>query len=298
MDVIHTENLTKRYGTQFGLRALNLSVSEGQVFGFLGPNGSGKTTMIRLLLGLLRPTEGRATIRGMDCWRRSRDVKGEVGYLPGDLRLYPWMNARNGLRIVGQIRRRDLRAPGMELVDRFELDPDVRVRNMSRGMRQKLGLILALAHRPKVVILDEPTSSLDPPMQQALYAHIRERAAQGATVFFSSHTLSEVDDLCDRVAILRAGELVENDSLANMRARAARLVTLDWQEGAAERVGDLPDVIRVLERRGNRWTCELTGGATDFIQWAATQALDDLTIGPPDLEHLFKQYYHDEDADS
>ena len=166
--VIETRQLTCHYGRRVGVRGVNLRIPAGQVFGFLGPNGAGKTTTIRLLLGFLRASAGRATVFGLDCWRRRALIDRQVGYLPGDLRLYAWMTGHRALRISGQIRRMDLTAAARELSPRFRLEMDLRVRKMSRGMRQKLGLILALAHRPRLLILDEPTSGLDPLMQDVL----------------------------------------------------------------------------------------------------------------------------------
>ena len=232
--VIETRQLTCYYGRRVGVRSLDLRIPAGQVFGFLGPNGAGKTTAIRLLLGFLRDTGG-ATIFGHDCWRQRAVVQRDVGYLPGDLRLYPWMTGHRALRISGQIRRLDLSAAGRELRRRFRLEMNLRVRKMSRGMRQKLGLILASAHRPRLLILDEPTSGLDPLMQDVLMDLLRERTAEGTTVFFSSHTLSEVEQLCDHIAIVRDGEVVVDDALDVWRRKAGREITLVFSDETAAR---------------------------------------------------------------
>ena len=173
MSVISTEALTHRYGRRIGIKDLSLSVPEGSLFGFLGPNGAGKTTTIRVLLGFLRPSSGRASLFGLDCWRESSRIKAEVGYLPGDLRLHSWMTGAQALALFGAIRCRDLRREGDELAQRFHLDLSVKVRNMSRGTRQKLGLILAMAHRPRLLVLDEPSASLDPLMQEELRSQLR-----------------------------------------------------------------------------------------------------------------------------
>src|SRR5438876_3779258 len=161
MSVITTAGLTRQYGSRSGIQAVTLAVPQGSLFGFLGPNGAGKTTAIRVLLGFLRPTAGSARIFGLDCWRQSRQAKAEIGYVPGDLRLYAWMNGAEALRMFGSIRRRDMLVFGRQLAEQFDLDLSVAVRSMSRGMRQKLGLILVLAHKPRLLVLDEPTSSLD-----------------------------------------------------------------------------------------------------------------------------------------
>jgi len=291
MSIICTENLSRHYGRRVGVDAINLDVGAGEIFGFLGPNGAGKTTTIRLLLGFLQPNCGRASLFGLDCWRQSALAKRDVGYLPGDLRLYPWLTASKALHIFGEIRGVDLRERGYELAERFRLEMDVRVQKMSRGMRQKLGIILALAHKPKVLILDEPTSGLDPLMQEELTCAIRELAAEGHTVFFSSHTLSEVESLCDRVAIVREGQIVADERLETLRSRALRAVELVYSdEDTAERV-ELPSYLRLVIRYGSRCHCELDGPTPPLVQWAAGQPLADITVGAPDLGSLFHKYY-------
>ena len=295
MGEIVTENLTKRYGQRVGIEGLSLSVPSGAIFGFLGPNGSGKTTTIRVLLALLRPTNGKASVFGLDCWRHSHRIKEEIGYVSGDLRLHSWMTARSALQVFGQVRHRDLMKSGRELVDRFDLEPDIRVRDMSRGMRQKLGLILALVHDPKLLVLDEPTASLDPLMQQLLYDELRKRAAAGTTVFFSSHTLSEVEALCDRVAILRRGRLVADETLEDLRSRAKREVILRWKESARTDGIDPPDFLEVKKRYVREWCCVLDGPAMDLVRWGASQPLEDISIGQPELETVFQAFYEEGD---
>jgi ABC-2 type transport system ATP-binding protein len=277
MTVIETLQLTRGYGRHRGIRALSLSVPQGSVYGFLGPNGAGKTTAIRVLLGFLKPGGGSATILGRDCC---------------DLRLYPWMTGAAALRWVGQVRQIDLSNAGGDLADDFGLDLSRKVREMSRGTRQKLGLVLAMAHAPKLLILDEPTTSLDPVMQQKLLRRLRAMAGDGHTVFFSSHTLSEVDRLCDRVAIVREGELVAEQSLAALRAEAGHWVTVRWKdEGSANT--DPPAFLKLSQRDGRLWTGELTGPVDRFVSWlhGCGQDYEDLSIGPPDLEALFHHYY-------
>ena len=291
MGAIVTEQLTKRYGSRVGVDGLTLTVPEGVLFGFLGPNGSGKTTTIRVLLGFLRPSEGGARVLGRDCWREAARIKEEVGYLPGDLRLYSQMTGDDLLRIVGAVRRRDLLPPGRALAERFALDLTVTVRAMSRGMRQKIGLILALAPRPRLLVLDEPTASLDPLMQDQLIQHLRELAAAGHTVFFSSHTLSEVERLCDRVAILREGRLVAAETVETLRADAGRQVTITWAKDADLSSIAVPPTLAIRLREDRTWRGNLTGPAVEFIKWASGQPIEDLSVGQPDLETLFRHYY-------
>jgi len=291
VSVIVAENLSKRYGRRMGIEELDLSVPEGTLFGFLGPNGSGKTTTIRILLGFLRAGGGSARILGRDCWRDSHRIKRDVGYLPGDLRLYSWMNGHGALRIFGGVRGLDLAAAGRELAERFGLDLTVRARSMSRGMRQKLGLILALVHEPKLLILDEPTSSLDPLMQELLNEHLRSLARRGHTVFFSSHTLSEVEHLCDRVAILREGRLVADESLEVLRRRAGREVIIRWKAEPATPPPSPPPFLRVRQQQDRQWRCALAGPIAELLAWLAPLPVDDVVIGRPDLESLFRSYY-------
>jgi ABC-2 type transport system ATP-binding protein len=293
--VIAAESLTKHYGTRRAIEDLTLSVPEGSLFGFLGPNGAGKTTTIRALLGFLRPTSGRAQIFGLDCWRASARIKADVGYLPGDVRLYPWMNGKSALAIFGQARRRDLRAPGRALAEQFGLDLSLRVRRMSKGTRQKLGLVLALAHSPRLLVLDEPTSGLDPLMQEVLRAHLKKLSTAGHTVFFSSHTLAEVEALCDRVAIVRDGRLLLDQPLDELRRRAGHEVIIRWKS-AADGVQPPPPFLALERRDGPTWHARTDGPVGPLIEWLAGKEIADLSIGRPDLESLFKRFYQGEGA--
>ena len=292
--MIETRGLTRRYGERVGLEDVDLAVGEGTVFGFLGPNGAGKTTAIRLLLGFLRPSAGSASVLGLDCWRDSHRIKRDVGYLPSDLRLWPWMTAESALRVAGRVRGRDLGPAGRALAERFELEPDVRVRAMSRGMRQKLGVVLALAHDPRLLVLDEPTGGLDPLMQDELTSALRERAEAGCTVFFSSHTLSEVEATCDRVAIVRRGRIVADETLEVLRGRARRRVEVVFRDAEAARRAEPPAALVVLERSGARLAGELDGPAGALASWLARQDVADFVVHPPDLETLFRGFYREE----
>ena len=291
MNVVNTERLSLWYGKRVGIETVDLQVAEGEIFGFLGPNGAGKTTTIRVLLGLLRPSRGTATILGLDCWHQSYRIKRQIGYLPGDLRLYPWFTAESALRLIGQIRGQDLMQFGSLLTERFLLDPTLVVRKMSRGTRQKLGIVLALAHRPQLVVLDEPTSGLDPLMRNELAHCLRELAAQGHTVFFSSHSLSEVEQLCDRVAVVREGRIAANEPVDSLRRQARRAVSLRFRDALSANNIAVPAFLSLADRTGTTWQCDLVGGTPELVRWAAEQPIDDMTIGPPSLEHLFRQFY-------
>jgi len=289
MATVKFQSLVKRYGPRRGVDALSLEVPEGSLYGFLGPNGAGKTTAIRVLMGLLRPTSGSASIFGLDCWRDGARIKAEVGYVPGDLRLYPWLTGLSALRMFGRVRGRDLTGEGRRLAEEMDLDLGVAVRRMSRGTRQKLGLVLAMAHRPRLLILDEPTGGLDPLIQDRFRARLKSLAAAGCTVFFSSHTLSEVDDLCDRVAILREGRLVAEGTLTELRAKAGHEVLIRWRAGAGAIEG--PAFLKLDVRTAEVWEGSVEGPVSRLVDWLASKPVADLEIGRPDLETLFRRYY-------
>ncbi|MDX2132173.1 MAG: ABC transporter ATP-binding protein [Planctomycetota bacterium] len=290
--VIEISNLTRRYGRRRGVDDVTLSIGAGTLYGFLGPNGAGKTTTIRVLLGFLRASSGRATVLGLDCWRDSARVKREVGAIPGDLRLWPYLNGHSALALFGSVRGKDLRAAGLALADELELDLRVPVRKMSRGMRQKLGLILALAHDPQVLILDEPTTALDPLMQDRLREILRRKARAGRTVFFSSHTLSEVEDLCERVAIVRQGRIVADSTLEELRRQASHEVQVHWRERAPETV---PEFLTLDVRTAREWRGRLRGEIGVLLAYlGAHPGVEDVRIARPDLEDIFRRYYEDE----
>lgn len=292
MEVLSAQQLSRNYGDRRGIEAVNLRVNAGEIFGFLGPNGAGKTTTIRILLGLLRPSDGMAKIFDLDCWSQSAVIKRQIGYLPGDVRLYSWFTGKNALKIVSEIRGQDeVRERGRTLLERFQLDENVPVRKMSRGMRQKLGIVLALAHNPRLLILDEPTSGLDPLMCDELYRCLREAAAAGTTVFFSSHTLSEVELLCERVAIVRDGKIVADETMDALRRRAQRAVTLRFLPNSGTETLEPPDFLEITYRTDLIWRGEMIGPTSKLVDWVARQPLDDMEISPPSLESLFRRYY-------
>ena len=286
--VVSAHALTRRYGRRIGIEDVDFDVREGSLFGFLGPNGAGKTTTIRILMGLMRADSGRASIFGLDCWRESHRIKAEVGYLPGEVRLYPWMTGREALRIFGAVRGRDMVSTGEDLAAWLGLELGIKVRKMSRGTRQKLGLVLAMAHHPRLLMLDEPTMSLDPLVQEEVRRRLLVFARAGQSVFFSSHSLAEVEKLCDRVLILREGRVVANETLDELRRRAQRTVEILWK---GDSVSDPPPFLGLVLREGRKWTARLEGSVPDFLRWAASLPLEDLVVGPPDLDSLFRGYY-------
>ncbi len=290
MDVIATENLVKCYGDYPALRGIALRVASGSLFGFLGPNGAGKTTAIRILLGLLRASEGRATVLGHDVWHDGPLLRRKVGYLPGDVRFYDRLTGRATLGFVDAARGGGGGAEMQRLVDRLELDLDKRVRAYSRGMKQKLGLIAAMMHRPQLLILDEPTTGLDPLVRETLYEELRNVAAEGRTVLFSSHTLAEVEVLCDEVAIVREGALIEHERMDVLRRRAVRHVEVHFAPGA-QPAQPMPAGLEVAQQTDRSLHGTWTGATDALVAWLAQSNVQDVTIAPPDLDDLFLAYY-------
>lgn len=295
MPVIEIEGLTKRYGSVQALSGLELTVPTGTIFGFLGPNGAGKTTTLRILVGLLRATAGHATVFGKDAWSESTDIRSRIGYVSGDVRLYEWMTGTAFLAFCDRARGGGAACEIKRLRDRFDLNLDRRIRSYSRGMKQKLALIQSLMHRPPLLILDEPTVALDPLVQQTLYAELRQVAADGRTVLFSSHTLSEVEALCDRVAIIRSGRLVECATIEEMARRALRRVEFRLN-GILPKGMEFPDGLIAKIGVNGTVTGSWRGRADRLVAWLATLDLADVTIGSPNLEDLFAAYYQDRSA--
>jgi ABC-2 type transport system ATP-binding protein len=292
MAAVVTQNLCKRFGSHEVLRRVNLHVPTGGRFGFLGPNGAGKTTTIRILMGLLRASAGNARILDQNVWQAGPRVRRQVGYLPGDVRFYDGLTGRTTLAFFAAARGGVSRDEIRRLTRRFDLDPDKRVRDYSRGMKQKLGLIQALMHRPKLLILDEPTVSLDPLIREVLYEELQDVTADGRTVLFSSHTLSEVQELCDEVAILRDGRLIEQERIDVLRRRAIRRVELALPPGRS--VPAPPQQLQVIRRTDATLKGTWTGSIEPLLSWLAQIPAVDVSIAPPDLEDLFLAYYADD----
>ena len=263
---IRAAGLTKDYGAGRGLFGLDLAVGAGEVFGFLGPNGAGKTTAIRLLMGLIRPTGGEARVFGLDCWREAVAVKRRVGYLPGELP--DWGGLRGDEVVAALAGLRGGVDPGRvaALCRRLELDLGQPWREMSRGTRQKLALVLAWMHRPDLLLLDEPTGGLDPLHQQTFYALVGEARAGGATVFLSSHDLAEVEHVCDRAGIIRAGRLVAVLGLGELRGLRARRVEIAFAGPPPAGAVRAAAGVEGVERAGNRLSCTVRGGFDPLLR--------------------------------
>lgn len=286
---IRTEGLSKRYGTVDALSSLNLEVGQGEVVGYLGPNGAGKTTTVRLLLGLIQPTMGRAEIFGFDCHRQPVDAHRRLAYVAGEASLWPSLTGAETLHLLGRVQGRLDPAYRDELIGRFDLDPSKKVRAYSKGNRQKLILIAALMCRSELLLLDEPTSGLDPLMEQAFRHCVHEARDRGQTVFLSSHILSEVEALCDRVGILRDGMLVEMGTLSEMRHLSALTVEATFD-------GSVPDLSRVpgvrsIAVEGQVVRCQVQGTVEPLLKVLAASGVHELLSREPSLEELFLAHY-------
>jgi ABC-2 type transport system ATP-binding protein len=288
-DVIQTSGLTKHYGTTRALEDLALRVHGGEIFGFLGPNGAGKTTTIRLLLGTIRATRGGATVLGLDPWRDVVPLHRRLAYVSAELSLWPSLTGRETLHYLGRLHGGVDEGYREELIGRFELDVDVKVRAYSRGNRQKVGIIAALMGRPELLVLDEPTSGLDPLMEREFRECLHEAKRRGQTVFLSSHILSEVEAVCDRVAILRRGHLVEVGTIAHMR----KLATFDVEAVFSSRPPDVSGVAGVenLHVRGHQLSCHVRGPIGPLVDAIGGRDLVSLTSREPSLEELFLAHY-------
>ena len=281
--------LSKRYGAVAALNDLNLDIAEGEVLGYLGPNGAGKTTTIRLLLGLVRPTAGHAEIFGLDCQKRTVEAHRLLAYVPGEANLWPTLTGAETLHLLGRAQGRVDERYRDELTSRFQLDTAKKVRAYSKGNRQKVLLIAALMCRPSLLVLDEPTVGLDPLMEQVFRHCIEEAKKQGQTVFLSSHILSEVESLCDRVAILRDGRLVETGTLADMRHLSALTVEATFD-------GPIPDLsgvpgVRAVHISGRVAQLHVTGSVEPLLKVLAGSQVTQLLSRQPSLEELFLALY-------
>lgn len=290
---IRCDGLTKRFGNHRGIEDLDLTVERGEVLGFLGPNGAGKTTTIRMLLDLIRPTSGSAQIFGLDARRDSMRIRARIGNLAGDFAIAPELTGRRALTIAAAIRGIDGLGRAPELAERFGAELDRPMQELSRGNRQKIGLLLALFHAPELLVLDEPTAGLDPLMQAEFLSLLAEEHARGVTVFLSSHELSEVQAVCQRVAMVREGRLIATDHVEEMRNRALRHVEARLSsEGAAVEFGALPGV-RDVERSGALLRCRVQGDVGPLVAGLVAAGVHDLEISRPSLDELFLQYYRD-----
>lgn len=289
MEAIRTENLTKFYGKARGIVELNLSVEQGECFGFIGPNGAGKSTTIRTLLGLISPTSGSARLFGGDVAREKTKLLRRVGYLPSEAAFYPGMRVREVLALSSRLRGMDCAGEAKALCDRLQLDPSRRVDELSFGNRKKVAIVCALQSEAELLILDEPTGGLDPLMQREFFEIVRERNQNGATVFLSSHVLSEIQRNCDRAAIIREGRMIACDSIDRLTQTSAKRVTL---RGSAPLDG--LDGIRDRAELDGTVSFLYSGEMEPLLRRLAAGQIADLSVSEPDLEEIFLHYYEKE----
>jgi ABC-2 type transport system ATP-binding protein len=292
--VIETDSLTKSYGQARGIEDVTFTVDHGEVFGFLGPNGAGKTTTIRTLLDLLHPTSGSARLFGLDSRRNSVEIRSRLGNLPGDFGFGDQSTGINAVRLLARLRGFDGIGRAEELARRFRADLSRPLGQLSRGNRQKIGLILAIFHQPELLILDEPTSGLDPLMQEEFLTLVREERARGCAVFISSHELDEVERVCDRVGIVRSGRLIAVERISDLLGKARRRITVEVARPDSLDSLDAIDGIADLKRSDGQVSFTYAGELDPVIRALAGTHVLDLEANHPTLEEIFLTYYEDQ----
>ena len=295
-NAIRTYDLSKSYGTQRGVAKLNLLVQQGEVFGYLGPNGAGKTTTIRLLLDFIRPTSGRAEVMGLDTHKQSVAIHRQVSYLPGELVMYDTLTGAELLRYFAHLRGGVDWAYVRTISSKLGLDLSRPIRTLSKGNKQKVGLVQAFMNKPALLILDEPTSGLDPLVQQTFYELIREAKAEGRTVFLSSHVMAEVEAICDRVAIIRQGEIIAVDDVKTLKRQALRRLEITFGEPVELAVFEQLATVRSAMLQEQVLQCTVEGSVDQVIKTAARYEVVDIVSNEGDLEDTFLTYYHEEAA--
>ena len=296
--IIQTNQLTKSYGRSRGIIDVAFDIQEGEVFGFLGPNGAGKTTTMRTLMGLLRANSGSATIGGLDCWAQSTDVKKLVGYLPGEFTFDPGLRGAQIIEYLGHLRGGVDQAYVLSLVERLDFDPGKRFREYSHGNKQKLGLVQAFMHKPRLLILDEPTSGLDPLNQQEFYKLVAEVQAGGRTVFLSSHILPEIEQTCDRVAIIREGRLVKIDHVSALKDLHQHEVVVNFAGPASVEWFKNVAGVTSVDQGSNEHTLQINvhGELTEIIRIAGEHHATNIETHEPSLEEVFLRFYEPEQS--
>ncbi len=292
--VIHIEGLTKLYGKQRGVLDIDLDIARGEVFGYLGPNGAGKTTTIRTLLHFLFPTRGRATIFGLDIAQHSLETRRRIGYLPGELETYNNLTGSELLEFMSHLRGGVDWQYVRELAGRFDYDLDMKIKSLSHGNRQKVGLIQAFMNKPELLILDEPTIGLDPLMQQEFYRIVDEIKSEGRTVFLSSHIMPEVERVCDRVGIIREGRLIAVEDVDVLKARAIRRLEIHFESPVSPEEFSNISGVRDVEVHENRLTCTVAGEIDTLIKAAAQHHVTNVISHEPSMEEILMTYYNRE----
>ena len=289
--VIETENLTIYYGKHRGIKNVDLSVEKGEIFGFLGPNGAGKTTTQRVLLDVIRPTSGRATIFGLDCQKEGVDIRKRIGYLPGELSLYPGMKGGNFLDMLASLQENKVEdSYRSQLYERLDLDPNRKMKEYSRGNKQKIGIVGAFMAKPDLLILDEPTTGLDPLIQQIVMELVQETKDDGRSVFFSSHILPEVQEVCDRVGIIREGELIKTELVETLTKQQFKHLHLTLRDSPPADAFAIEGV-KETGRDGPMVTLEIRSGLDKVMERALPFGIEDIETPPVSLEEIFLAFY-------
>jgi ABC-type multidrug transport system, ATPase component len=286
MEIIKTTKLTKYYGKARGIIDLDLTVTQGEFFGFIGPNGAGKSTTIRTLLGLIAPTRGRAMIFGKDVTKEKESILQDIGYLPSEALFYSGMKVKDVLKLSADLRKKDCTAESKLLCERMQLDTARKIDDLSFGNRKKVAIVCALQHRPKLLVLDEPTGGLDPLMQKEFFDILRERNKEGATLLLSSHVLSEIQHNCTRAAIIRDGRIIACNSVDVLSQTSAKRVTVQG-------VVDLGQLRGMRDRKEMKGSVSFlySGDMGSLLRTLSSGQIDDLTVTEPDLEEVFLHYY-------
>lgn len=293
MQVVETRNLTKFYGKSRGILDVTLDIPEGEIFGFIGPNGAGKSTTIRTLLSFIYPNSGSARIFGMDCFKESMKIKQQIGYLPSEVNYYDDMKVRDLLFYSAKFYGKDCTSRIEELSGIFELDLGKRVDSLSFGNKKKVGILQALLHQPRLLILDEPTSGLDPLMQNNFFDVLMEEKKKGVTIFFSSHILSEVQRLCDRVAIIKEGRILKIEDIDKLRSNKYKRIKVEFHEAESAGAFQLPGCVDVLVK--NKIVEFMYSGRMDLaLKYLAGFEVENLWVEEPSLEDVFMHYYEKE----
>ena len=289
MNAVETKNLTKYYGKNKGIENVTFSIGEGEIFGFIGPNGAGKSTTIRTLLSLIHKTSGEASIFGLDCEKDNKQILQQIGYLPSEVFYYDKMRAIDLLDYSASFYKKDCSTRIRELAQELELDLNKKIEDMSLGNKKKVGIVQGLAHSPRLIILDEPTSGLDPLMQKTFFELIRKENENGATVLFSSHILSEVQRLCDRVAIIKDGGIVAVQDMSELRNSACKKVIVTLSGGELD-MNLLPEAANLV-RNENEYSFLYRGDCGKLLGVLAQHGVLNVDIGEPTLEEIFLHYY-------
>ncbi|WP_042347816.1 ABC transporter ATP-binding protein [Bacillus massiliigorillae] len=292
-NAIEIKGLTKLYGKERGIQDIDLNIKEGEIFGFIGPNGAGKSTTIRTLLSLIYPTSGTATIFGKDCIKHASEIAKDIGYLPSEVFYYDNMKVKDLLKYSASFYKKDCSARTKELCEILELDPNRKIEDLSFGNRKKVGIIQGLLHSPKLIILDEPTGGLDPLMQNKFFELIKEENKKGATIFFSSHILSEVQKLCDRVGFIKDGKIIKLETIAALRENSYKKITLEADTSIDAEIFEMEGVTQ-LEVIETHASFIFKGNINELVAKISTLSLINLDITEPDLEEIFMHYYDKE----